>query len=207
MVNCSGRRPSISTAPFIELASNNCRRQGYKSKHLSQQNYSKSWKSNCRWNSFVKKASYLLNNLSGHSRVFQTVDLNRDPENKKLIEWIEFLEFLKVRLGEQRYLSGSKHVSKNRKQTPIADAETHAVLLENLKWKQLIGAHPFLYSAGTFVIAIAYTAQSADIAVCTPLVIEFAKARSIPNQVSLAGTTWPRRKRAGLLLPDIINNS
>lgn len=41
----------------------------------------------------LKKASYLLNNLSGHSRVFQTVDLNRGPENKKLIQWA-FWSFL-----------------------------------------------------------------------------------------------------------------
>lgn len=52
---------------------------------------------------------------------------------------------------------------------------------------------------------IAYTAQGVDVAVCTPPIIEFAKAWSIPNQVSLAGTTWPRR--VWLLLADIINNT
>lgn len=53
VVNCSGRRPSISTAPFNELASNNYGWQGYKSKHLSQQNYNKNWKNNFRWDGFV----------------------------------------------------------------------------------------------------------------------------------------------------------
>lgn len=36
------------------------------------------------------------------------------------------------------YLLGSEHVSERRKQTPVADAETHAVLSQHLKFTQLV---------------------------------------------------------------------
>lgn len=36
------------------------------------------------------------------------------------------------------YLLGSEHVSEHRKQTPVTDAETHAVLSQHLKFTQLV---------------------------------------------------------------------
>lgn len=45
----------------------------------------------------------------------------------------------------------------------------------------------------------AYAAQGADVAVGALLIVELAEARSIPNQVSLAGAARPRRKGLRLL--------
>lgn len=109
-----------------------------------------------------------------------------------------------------RYLPGSKHVGEDRKQASIADAETHAVLPEHLKAKrQLIGARPSLLPADAFLCGTPYAAQGADVAVRPLLVVELAKARSIPNQVSLAGAARPSRKRerARLLLAGVSNNT
>lgn len=52
---------------------------------------------------------------------------------------------------------------------------------------------------------LAYGAQGADIALCALLVVQLTEARSIPNQVSLAGAARPRRKGFRLLLAAVIN--
>lgn len=99
-------------------------------------------------------------------------------------------------------------MGQDQKQASIADAETHAVLPEHLKSKrQLIGARPSLLSADAFLFGTSYAAQGADVAVCPLLVVELAKAWSIPNQVSLAGAARPSRKRAWLLLAGVIDNT
>lgn len=42
-----------------------------------------------RWHNTIKSnLYYLLNNLFGHSGVFQTVNLNRSQENEKPIQWV-----------------------------------------------------------------------------------------------------------------------
>lgn len=42
------------------------------------------------------------------------------------------------------YLLGSEHVSEHRKQTPVTDAETHAVLSQHLKFTQLVKPQSYL---------------------------------------------------------------
>lgn len=66
--------------------------------------------------------------------------------NGRALGWVSFVNVQREWAG---YLLGSEHVRDHRKQTSIADAETHALLLENLKLKrQLIGASSVLRGGG-----------------------------------------------------------
>lgn len=80
---------------------------------------------------------YLLDNLSGHSGVFQAEHLSRGQIGVScgVCVWSSAFKVTE-------YLLGSEHVSEHRKQTSIADGETPAVLSQNLDSTPLIKDAP-----------------------------------------------------------------
>lgn len=93
LVSCSGLISSSSTPPFIELASKNCREKWSISTSKSSCGVLPSCTDDCKDSSLQRGHNknnlyYLLNNLFGHSEVFQTVNLSRSQENEKPIQWV-----------------------------------------------------------------------------------------------------------------------
>lgn len=83
-------------------------------------------------------------------------------------------------------------MSEDRKQTSIADRETHTVLAQDLEVSVLIKSSNHSHAYTVKKIRFTYAPKSCDVASGTLSVVEFAETGPSPNQVSLTCATRPR---------------
>lgn len=120
------------------------------------------------------------------------------PPSSENQNWLE-QKHLHQQTLQQRYLLSSQQVSQHRKQTSIADAQTDAVFLQNLESTPQINS-PEPTRDTVLVLILTHAAQSLNITLRTPSVIELPEPRPSPDQVSLAGAVGSRGRSFSLLV-------